>query len=258
MTNLAAMIWVEARKAVRSPVVLGTMAAVMCIPLIMGFMTFAATHFSLSSKLGLLGGKADLATAAAMDWQSYTPFAGLLIAGAGFFFFVVAISWLFGREFADGTVKEWLAVPVPRTTILLAKFIVAALWSAALASVMAAAFFGVGLFLKLPGDAWATLPHYSRVLGVTSLLAIATTLPFAWLASVGRGYLLPLGVALLMTILINMMSLTNWGHYLPWAIPGLFAQGDTPLSPLSYTAVLATMLGGIAATFHWWLTADQN
>jgi len=53
------------------------------------------------------------------------------MAAGGFFLFVLIISWVFGREFSDGTVKDLLAVPVPRSSILLAKFVLAALWSAA-------------------------------------------------------------------------------------------------------------------------------
>ena len=39
----------------------------------------------------------------------------MLIAAGGFILFVLIISWVFGREFADHTVKDLLAVPVHRS-----------------------------------------------------------------------------------------------------------------------------------------------
>ena len=50
-------------------------------------------------------------------------------------------------------------------------------------------------------------------------------MPFALLASVGRGYLLPIGVAILAIIMANVVAALGWGGYFPWAVPGLYAQG---------------------------------
>jgi hypothetical protein len=82
--------------------------------------------------------------------------------------------------------------------------------------------------------------------------------PFAFFASVGRGYLLPLGVALLMAMMTNLVALAGWGEYFPWAVPGLYAQGKSALTPLSYWIVVLTGLAGMIATYIWWKFADQN
>ena len=112
----------------------------------------------------------------------------------GMILFVLAISWVFGREFTDGTLKDLLAVPVPRVSILLAKFIVVALWSAALAVLLFGLGLGLGALFHLPGGSTAILLQGCARAAITAGLVIAAMLPFAFFASLGRGYLLPIGV----------------------------------------------------------------
>ena len=92
----------------------------------------------------------------------------------------------------------------------------------------------------------------------TACLAIVVTLPFALFASVGRGYLLPIGVAVLALMMANLAAIIGWGEYFPWAVPGLYAQGKGALGPASYWIVLLTGLAGMVATYLWWKYADQS
>jgi ABC-2 type transport system permease protein len=183
---------------------------------------------------------------------------GQIIAAGGFFLFVLAISWVFGREFADGTLKDMLAVPVQRSSIILAKFIVTAIWSAALTIVMFIVGLVMGAIIKLPGGSISVILQGSTLLLVTACLVIALVMPFALFASVGRGYLLPLGVAVLTMMMTNLVAIAGWGETFPWAVPGLYAQGKSSLTPISFWIVLLTGLIGIIATYLWWKYADQN
>ena len=74
----------------------------------------------------------------------------------------------------------------------------------------------------------------SALVVVTACLVIVVVLPFAFFASVGRGYLLPIGVAILALMMANLVAVAGWGEYFPWAVPGLYAQGKTALAPISY------------------------
>ena len=95
-------------------------------------------------------------------------------------------------------------------------------------------------------------------MAITACLAIAVVLPFALFASVGRGYLLPIGVAILTLMMANLVAVAGWGEYFPWAVPGLYAQGKSPLTPISYWIVFLTGLAGMIGTYLWWKYADQN
>ena len=83
-------------------------------------------------------------------------------------------------------------------------------------------------------------------------------LPFALFASIGRGYLLPIGLAVLTMIITNIVALVGWGDYFPWAVPGLYAVGKGSLAPISYWIVFLTGLLGMTATYLWWKYTDQN
>jgi ABC-2 type transport system permease protein len=97
-------------------------------------------------------------------------------------------------------------------------------------------------------------------LAVVACLVIATVFPFAFFASVGRGYLLPMGVTLLVIVIGNFVAVAGWGNYFPWAVPALYTEpnGKGNLEAASYLLVLLTGLAGLAGTYLWWRCADQS
>jgi ABC-2 type transport system permease protein len=258
MHNLTEMIWIEMRKAIRSRMPLWTTLASLFMPVGMGLLIFASKNPAISHKLGLVSAKADLVAYAATDWASYIGLTSLVIAAGGFFFFILVVSWVFGREFVDGTLKDLLAVPIQRSSIILAKFIVIAIWSFMLTLVILVFSLTVGAMINLPGFSKEVIIDGSIHLVATALLVMVVSTPFALIASIGRGYLLPLGAAVLMLMGTNIMAVAGWGETFPWAVPGLFAQGKTILPPISFVIVLITGVLGIIATHFWWKYADQN
>jgi ABC-2 type transport system permease protein len=258
MNNLSDMIWIELRKALRSRMPLFTTLGSLFMPLGIAFLIFLAKNPELSKKLGLISAKANLIAYSATDWPTYLGLFGQIIAAGGFFLFTFAISWVFGREFADGTLQDLLAVPVQRLSILLAKFIVVAIWSAALSIVIFILGLVMGAIIKLPGGSIHVILQGSALLAITACLVIMVVMPFALFASVGRGYLLPMGVAILSLIMANLVMVVGWGEYFPWAVPGLYAQGKSSLTPISYWIVVITGLAGVVGTYLWWKFADQS
>jgi ABC-2 type transport system permease protein len=258
MNDLVDMIWVEVRKAVRSRMPLFTTVGSLFMPLGIGFLIFIATKPDLSRKLGLVSAKANLLAYATTSWPTYLALLAQMIAAGGFFVFCLIICWVFGREFVDGTVKDMLAVPVRRASILLAKFIVAGAWSAALALVIFVAGLVLGALIGLPQGSPDALWQGSVLVAVTACLVIVVVMPFALFASMGRGYLLPIGVAVLALIMANIVVVAGWGEYFPWAVPGLYAQGKGYLVPFSYAIAILTGLAGMIGTYLWWMYADQS
>jgi ABC-2 type transport system permease protein len=258
MNALSDMLWIESRKALRSRMPLFTTVGCLFMPLGIAFLIFVATHPEVSRKLGLVSAKANLMAYAATDWPAYLGLTAQIIAAGGFFLFCLILCWVFGREFVDGALKDLLAVPVPRGSILLAKFIVAAAWSAALAVVIFTASLLTGALIGLPGGSHSVMLQGAALVAGTTCLVILVVMPFAFFASVGRGYLLPIGVAILSLIMANLVVVMGWGEYFPWAVPGLFAQGQGYLLPISYGIAVLTGLAGMGATYLWWKYADQS
>jgi len=257
MIHLTDTTWIELRKAIRSRMPLFTALFFLMIPLVDGLMIFIYRNPELSLKLGLISAKANIIANSATDWPAYLKLIDMSVAIAGFFLFCLITSWVFGREFSDGTLKDLLAVPVPRGSILLAKFIVVAAWSIVLTIIIYLVGLVMGMILDLPQGSSSVILQGSAHLAITVCLVVLVVLPFAFLASAGRGYLLPLGVAILTVILANLVVVAGWGEYFPWSVPGLYSQGEN-LIPMSYMIVILTSLAGMLGTYLWWMYADQS
>ncbi len=258
MHSLMDTLWIESRKALSSRMPLWTALGSLFMPLGIAFLIFVSRNPQVSQQLGLVSAKANLVAFAGTDWRAYMAMFGQLLAVGGFILFLLTISWTFGREFADGTVKDLLAVPVPRADILLAKFVIVAIWSLGLSFVILASGLVMGMLIGLPG---ATPAIVFRGIGITILAAILTVaaiFPFALFASIGRGYLLPIGVGVLTVMATNLVIIAGWGEYFPWAVAGLYAQGKSVLAPVSYWIVILTGLAGTFVTYLWWKYADQS
>ena len=257
MNELRDMIWVELRKAIRSRMPLWTTLGALFMPLGMAGLILLAKNAETAQNLGLISDKANLVSYAATDWSSYLGLSAEIISAGGFFFFIIAISWIFGREFVDGTLKDMLAVPVPRGSILVAKFIVAAAWSTVTALIMIIFSLAAGAILHLPGGSLPIILHGISVAGVSACLVIVVSLPFSFFASLGRGYILPMALAVLTLITANLMMIVGWAAYFPWAVSILYSQGDASLVAASYWILAITSLAGMLATHLWWKYADQ-
>ncbi len=60
INNLSDMIWVEARKALRSKMPIGTVLGSLALPLGIAFLIFVSKNPEISQKLGLVSAKANL------------------------------------------------------------------------------------------------------------------------------------------------------------------------------------------------------
>jgi len=258
MNNLSDMIWIELRKAIRSRMPLWTSLGALFMPVGVALLILIAKNPEISQKLGLISAKANLMAYSATDWSSYLKLFAEIISAGGFFFFIITVSWVFGREFVDGTLKDLLAVPVQRSSIVMAKFTVATAWCAAMAMIILIFGLIMGAILQLPGASLSVILNGSAVAAVTVCLVIALVLPFALFASVGRGYMLPMALAVLTLIMANMMMVVGWAEYFPWAVPMLYAQGESTLTPISYWIVFVTSAAGMIGTYLWWKYVDQN
>lgn len=258
MAELSSMIWIEIRKAYRSRMPIWTAVFCLFMPLGIAFLLYIARNPQISETLGLVSAKANLVAYAAADWTAYMTIYGEIIGAGGLILFIMIISWVFGREFADHTVKDILAVPVARAAIILAKYIVTALWSLMMTGVIFIAGLIMGVVIGLPGFSPAVVTNGAILVLIIACMVIIAILPFALFACLGRGYLLPIGLAVLTMMLLNFAQILGVAQYFPWAVPALLAQGKMILSPISYVLVFLTGLAGMLATYLWWMRADQS
>lgn len=251
---------IEALKVKRSRIPLMTAFAFLLMPLVCALLMLIYKDPDFARKAGLISAKADVIGGSA-DWPSFLSMLSMSVGVAGIILFSFIQSWVFGREFSDHTSKDLLAVPVRRTSILAAKFIIAALWSGSLSILIYIAALILGSLVKLPQGSMAVIMDGSRIFAITTSLVILVSTPTAFIASIGRGYLAPLGGAILMLVGGQIAAVLGWGDFFPWSIPAMFSGANgqgVPLPMQSYWIVYLTSAIGIAATFIWWQTSDQN
>jgi ABC-2 type transport system permease protein len=256
MNNLAQAIWVETLKARRSRMPLLTALGFMLVPFVGGFFMLVLKDPELARRIGVISAKAQL-TAGSADWPSFLDLMNQAIVIGGIVLFGFIGSWVFGREYADHTVKDLLALPTSRSTIVSSKFAVVMVWSLLLVAAASLIGLGVGFAVGLPPVPAEVIWQGSLRLAVSALLTTVLVTPIAFVASAGHGYLPPLGATVLAIFLAQIIAVLGWGEYFPWSIPALYSQGSR-LAPVSFVIVLLAASAGLAATFVWWQRADQT
>ncbi|HET6706946.1 ABC transporter permease, partial [Amycolatopsis sp.] len=196
------------------------------------------------------------------DWTAYFALLGQIVAVGGAVLFGLVVVWLFGREFSQDTAKDLLALPTARTTIVGAKFTVAAGWSLLLAGYLCLLGLLIGAVIGLPGwSAAVALTGLAKLL-VTAVLTILLVTPFALAASVGRGYLPGVAAMIAAVFLAQVVALLGYGRYFPWSVPALYSgiagPGGDPPGPLGFGLVVLVGVAGIGATAAWWRHADHD
>ena len=214
-----------------------------------------------AAQLGLLGTKADLSGLQA-TWPSYFSMLTLLVGIGGMLLLAFIVAYVFGREYAEGTAKNLLALPVGRQTFVVAKFVVTAAWWVALVAAVVIESLALGLALGLPdfstGLAISAVRNALLAAGLAYLLAPIV----AWITTVGRGYMAPLAFAVAMLALGNIMAKTGWAVWFPWSIVplliGVVGRPVQTLPPGSFIVLALTFAAGIAATIWQLIYADNN
>jgi ABC-2 type transport system permease protein len=261
MSYFGAAFWAELLKARRSLMSLMSALGVAILPLAGGLFMIILKDPEAARNMGLISTKAQIVAGAA-DWPAYV---GILLQGtaaAGAVVFALITAWVFGREFSDHTNTELLALPTPRSAIIVAKFLLVGIWIGALGLLIYLEGLAVGHLVRIPG--------WSAALGLNLLgtLAMVTLLTFmlmplvALLASAARGYLAPMAWAFFTLALAQIAAVLGWGDWVPWSVPALLsgaagAQASV-LGVHSYVVVMLAFTVGIVATLVWWTRADQS
>jgi ABC-2 type transport system permease protein len=251
----------EVLKNRQSPVIWFTCAAFALAPLMGGMFMLVLLNPGALEGAGALRTKAAAMSYSA-DWPSYLDLLSQAMGVGGMLVFGFAASWLFGREYSDGTAKDLLALPTSRTSILNAKFICYALLCGGLAMGNLLLGGAVGAVLALPGWETALLAVGLKSYAVTTLLTAALGTPVAFFALAGRGYLAPLGVVAITLVLAQIIAALGAGAYFPWAMPGLYGGAGgahrAQLGTGSYLLLGLTSLAGYVAAVRWWRYADHT
>ena len=225
--EIAAALWAELLKVRRSRVPWVTFAAFAVGGVVGGFFMFVLQDPERARSLGLLGTKAQLAGGTA-DWDGYFALTAQIAAVGGLLVFGLVVTWLFGREFSDGTAKDLLALPTSRAAVVTAKFIVAFGWCFLLATQLVVIGLLFGTLLGLPGWSTDTALHGVGTVLATALLTVTLATTNGLVASVGRGYLPAVGAIFVSLFAAQVIAALGFGAWFPWSVPSLLSGVDGP------------------------------
>ncbi|WP_379156473.1 ABC transporter permease [Paenibacillus sp. sgz5001063] len=249
MNQWISALWVETLKLRRSRLVWISLVTSILLPVMIG-LVFSGWLGSQSSFEGEI------------NMQGFMKELGIVMSMGGLIGFGFVFSWTFGREYSDRTVKDMLALPLSRYGVAAAKLIVAAAWCVILAELMFLVGCITAWFVQLDGWSLGAIAHGFRGYALLSIMVICLSIPVAWMASVGRGYLSPLGFVVLTIVIAQFGSGVGLAEYIPWAVPGLLsgASGEEHAHLQTFSRMLPYLTGsiGIVGTLAWWRYADQT
>jgi ABC-2 type transport system permease protein len=230
-------------------------------PLFGGLFMWILQQPGRAEQLGLIGQKARFVGQAA-DWPTYFALLTQMTGVVSVVLFSVLTAYVFGREYSDGTAKNMLGLPVRRAWFPVAKFVVVFVWCVLLTSLIICGGLVIGAALRLPGFSVALVASSVDEIVLAGLMACLLMPAVAWIAALGRGYLAPIGFALLMLLLGMGFGATGWGKWFPWSIVPLVAGVAGPrtetLAPGSLVVLGITCVAGVAATIWQFTYADNN
>jgi ABC-2 type transport system permease protein len=262
MKELLISLWAESLKIRKSKIFLITFLLFSFIAVMMGLLILVAHHPEVAGRSATVSAKASLVGNA--DWPSFWSLLIQVILSLGTMGYGFVASWVFGREYSDRVIKDLLALPISRLTIVISKFIVITVWCIVLTLTLWIVGFFAGLAVHMPN--WSTQNAFDNfsVYLTSSFLTILLCTPVAFIASLGRGFLLPIGFTIFTLIMTNLVcvGVPGFSPYFPWAFPAFFSgiTGDAlpHLNAWSYLIFISTVLSGFIGTGLWWRFADQT
>jgi ABC-type transport system involved in multi-copper enzyme maturation permease subunit len=244
----------------RSRVTWMTLLALSMGPMAITLFTWIVAEPGRAARLGLLGTKANF-SGIAPTWSSAFSMLTLVVGMGGMLVLAFIVSWVFGREYAEGTAKNLLALPLPRGLFVFSKLFVSAVWWFLLTAAVYAEMILCGAAMGLSGLSPFLLIQAGRNLMLAAGAAYLTVPVIAWFALLGKGYLPPLGFSVGMLALGNVVAKTGWAEWFPWSIVpmliGSVGKPETSIRPGSWAVLAVTFAAGVAAAVFQLSRADN-
>ncbi|MBR5954739.1 MAG: ABC transporter permease [Methanobrevibacter sp.] len=174
--------------------------------------------------------------------------------------FAIIISYLFGREYNEHTLKTMLTIPISREKFLVSKYIMFLVWIVILTVVTTFSTLIFGFIAGLEGFSLKLFIDSFAELLLANVLLFLTFSPFVFV-SLFVTNMVPAMVGGAALSLINLMVYgQNWAPFVPWVCPYLIASGEIAEYSadimVSYGIILATFMIGLAVSYIYFTKKD--
>ena len=176
--------------------------------------------------------------------------------------FAIMISYLFGREYNEHTLKTMLTIPVSRGKFLLSKYVMFLAWILILTVVTSASTLVFGFVAGLDGFSVKIVVDSFAQLLFANVLLFLTFSPFVFVSLLITN-MVPAMVGGADLTLVNMLIYgQTWAPYVPWVCPYLIASGEiaeySASITVSYAIILATFAIGLIVSYIYFTKTDVS
>ena len=174
--------------------------------------------------------------------------------------FAIIISYLFGREYNEHTLKTMLTIPISRGKFLASKYVMFLVWIVILTVVTCISTLIFGFAAGLEGFSLKLFISSFAQLLYANVLLFLTFSPFVFL-SLFITNMVPAMVGGAGLALVNLMVYgQNWAPFVPWVCPYLIASGEiaeySASITVSYGIILATFVIGLVISYIYFTKTD--
>ena len=175
--------------------------------------------------------------------------AAQITSAGGLLAFGVGASWLYGREFADGTVSGLFGLPVSRGAIAAAK-LRRVRWVVGGLRADDGVLLGAGLALGLGLPDGAAVAGLGRQFAL-GVLTAAIAVPAGWAASLGRGLLPGIAATVGILVLAQVAVLADFASWVPFVAPAMWALQPATSAVILLVVPTVPVLFGAATVSLW-------
>ena len=174
--------------------------------------------------------------------------------------FSIIISYLFGREYNEHTLKTMLTVPISRGKFLISKYVMFLIWILILTVVTSLSTLAFGFVAGLSGFTLQLFINSFAELLFANILLFLTFSPFVFISLFITNMVPAMVGGASLTLVSLLVNGQSWAPYVPWACPYLISSGEIADYGVSliipYGVILVTFLIGIVVSYIYFTKKD--
>ena len=174
--------------------------------------------------------------------------------------FSIIISYLFGREYNEHTLKTMLTVPISRGKFLISKYVMFLIWILILTVVTSLSTLAFGFVAGLSGFSLQLFINSFAELLFANVLLFLTFSPFVFISLFITNMVPAMVGGASLTLVSLLVNGQSWAPYVPWACPYLLSSGEIADYGVSliipYGVILVTFLIGIVVSYIYFTKKD--
>ena len=174
--------------------------------------------------------------------------------------FSIIISYLFGREYNEHTLKTMLTVPISRGKFLISKYVMFLIWILILTVVTSISTLAFGFVAGLSGFTLQLFINSFAELLFANVLLFLTFSPFVFISLFITNMVPAMVGGASLTLVSLLVNGQSWAPYVPWACPYLISSGEIADYGVSlmipYGVILVTFIIGIVVSYIYFTKKD--